>query len=257
MPYAIVQVRAEPPTVGQLARAFRALPELTAGDAATMARDAYGIIVRGRSLDSARALRAALAQEGVEALIVDQARLPKVPPGQRLLRAAVREEGLVAADLHGRERTVAWEHVLLVAAGAIRTTEASRRVTRHVDVHVHPSHHGAGTTVVSWRVETEHRESVSLLLHMVLDVEPARYAVEGTRFNYDYLGPRRTGGKPQDYLLLAADVLAHTGHASRTIGAKALEDGRGATCEYPSRDTFEEEITWLLWQRLGRPGVVD
>ena len=255
MPYAILQKHPDPPTVEQLTRAFRALPELTDADAAQLCRNAYGIIIRGRSLDSARILQQALLEEGVETVVVDQARLPRPPHPRRLARAAVRPGGFLVYDLYGRERLIPWEQVTIVAAGSLRVTRTERRLRR--DVETHGSYYAGGMYQVHvWKVDKTRERHTELLLDLLFNVEPYRSRINGRRFNYECLGPRQHPSKGQNYALLAGDILKHATNAWLSIGAAALRDGQGQTYEYPSSETFEEEVTWLCWQTAGCPGVV-
>ena len=123
MPYAIVQNRLEVPPVEALAKAFEALPQLTDYDAATMAKDAYGILVQGLELADAGRLLQALHAAGVQAEMVDHKSLPPLPPPKPCRRAEPRPEHLVAYDHLGRPQTFEWGHVLLLATGAVRGTE--------------------------------------------------------------------------------------------------------------------------------------
>ena len=86
--YSLLQAAGAPPTVEQLRRAFRALPDLTDADAAPLAKDAYGILVGGLSFEAASTLQATLEEQGVQTQVVEERSLPALPPPHRLTRAA-------------------------------------------------------------------------------------------------------------------------------------------------------------------------
>jgi len=260
MAYAVLQRHPDPPAVEQLVRAFRALPELTDTDAVQACRDAYGILVRGRSLESARILQQALSKEGVETAVVDQARLPRPPHPKPLRRADLSEAGVAAYDLYGRQHLIAWERITILAAGTLEVTETHRRLRREVQyrgwVAPHPAAVGGVYRTSVWKVEKSRDQRTDLRLDVLFDGAPRRYRINGRRFNYEGLGARRGPRAAGNYVLLVGEFLERAPGAWLNIGAAALRDGSGTTYAYPSPETFEEEVTWLCWQVAGCPGVV-
>src|SRR5260221_8635911 len=95
MPYAVMQMMPEPPTVEQLKIAFCRVPGLTEVDASTLGKNAYGVVVRGFELEPALALKTALAEQGVQTEVVDEATLPQLPESRQVHRADCTPEGLV------------------------------------------------------------------------------------------------------------------------------------------------------------------
>lgn len=68
-----------PPTAAQLKEAFREVKGLTAVDAAKVARQAYGILVRGLSAQDARTLQQSLRGQSVGTEMFPEAQVPALP----------------------------------------------------------------------------------------------------------------------------------------------------------------------------------
>ena len=64
MSYAVMQRDLEPPSIEQLKIAFRGLPGLTEMDAHVLGKDAFGVLVKGFTLEKATQLQANLAAPG-------------------------------------------------------------------------------------------------------------------------------------------------------------------------------------------------
>ena len=90
MTYAIVQRELIVPELDRLKRAFSVWPALTGIDAQTSANDAFGILLRGLELEQASLLHNALLKEGIETVVVEEAKLPALPPARRRRRASRR-----------------------------------------------------------------------------------------------------------------------------------------------------------------------
>ena len=253
MPYAIVQKSLEPPPVPALAQAFRALPQLTDIDAATMAKDAFGILVQGLELADAGRLLQAMHAAGIEAEMVDHKSLPQLPPSRPCRRAAPSPEQLVACDHLGREQVFEWSRVLLLAAGGVRGTEFKHVARERI---VPGSYHGqrGGEPVT----RTEHKdvaeEVVEMTLEIFLDVAPGRIHIEASRFHFGYLGDRLRDSRPHNYAALVGDCLAHApDRAVLNRGAARLKQDPRKLMTYPSEHAFEEEVVWLFWRHFVAP----
>jgi len=247
MHHSIVQTSLDPPAPEQLERAFHVLPDLVGGDADSLARDAYGILVSGLSLEHATALQAALGSEGVRVEVVEERRLPALPPPRRLNRADCVARALVVHDQLGRQEDVAWPQVTLVAAGRVRLTQF-RRVERDRIVIRRGPRGGAVPIPV---VDVSHKEerNVRLLLEIFTDRSPYRYRVEAGDFRYNYLGSRMQIERARNYVTVVRDVLQHAEGAVLNRGAALLKRDPNSVLQYPTRHAFEEEIVWLSWRR--------
>src|SRR6185503_5743688 len=123
MRYAVLQTDLNPPAIDRLQRAFKSVPGLTAGDAFIIGRDAFGILVKDLSEEQAATLRGTLRIEGVETEIVEHSLLPALPPTHFVRQMECTPENLLIFDPLGRPFTLEWQHVMCIAAGAVRLTE--------------------------------------------------------------------------------------------------------------------------------------
>ena len=248
MRHSIVQTSLDPPAPEQLERAFHVLPDLIGGDADSLARDAYGILVSGLSLEHATALQAALESEGVRTEVVEQRRLPALPAPHRLNRADCVARALVVYDQLGRQEDVAWPQVTLVAAGRVRLTEFRRVERERIVIRRGPR---GGAMIAIPLVDVSHKEerNVRLLLEIFTDQNPYRYHVEARDFRYNYLGSRMQVDRARNYVTVVRDVLRHAEGAVLNRGAALLKRDPDKVLQYPTRHAFEEEIVWLSWRR--------
>ena len=68
------------------------------------------------------------------------------------------------------------------------------------------------------------------------------------RFNFAYLGDRRTESLPENFALLTRDLIQFAPQAALNRGASDLRENTGKLLTYPSKNAFFEEIIWLLWR---------
>jgi len=248
MPYAIVQSSLAAPPVEAMVQAFRALPQLTDHDAATMARDAFGILVQGLEMADAGRLLQALHVAGVEAEMVDEKSLPPLPPPKPCRRAAPLPEHLVACDHLGREHAIEWAHVILLAAGGVVTREMKHVVKEKVVRRYHGR--GGVTEVTKAEHSDKEQEHVRLVLDIFVDIVPGRYHITAEKFNFAYLGDKLHPARRNNYVALVRDCLAHATGAVLNRGATAIGQEAPRLLTYPSKHAFEEEAVWLLWRHF-------
>ncbi|MBI3853271.1 MAG: hypothetical protein HY298_23725 [Verrucomicrobia bacterium] len=248
MRYAVMQKSLEPPTAEQLQRAFSRVNGLTAADAHILGKDAFGILVKNFSDESAAALQSALAAECVETEIAPETALPTLPPAKFVMRAECGPDALMIYDPAGHTFPVEWPYVMLVAAGCVRLDEFKQvRKERMVPRQGVWSEYGEQYEKV---VEYESKEQLNdhLLVEIVLSRAVLRYSITADRFNFDYLGERRSTNLPENFALLVQDLVKGAPHAAVNRGAYYLREKSDQIFSYPSRNAFVEEITWLLWQ---------
>ncbi len=250
MPYAVMQKTPEPPTVEQLKNAFRAVPGLTEVDAGTLGKDAFGVVVRGFELEAATALKTALAAQGVDTEVVDEATLPKLPESRQVHRADCTPEGLVIYDPMDRSFTLGWQNIWVIAAGMVRMSDFLR-----VDVPGQPIYRGRGLSKVTFGRETKEEQSDHALLEIVIARAVLRYTLKMDRLDcmsFAYLGPRRTQNWADNFTLMVQDMIKFAPDAALNRGAYSIR-GQGTepySLFYPSKAAFYEEITWILWQMM-------
>lgn len=246
MPYAILQTDLTPPALDQLKQAFRSVDFLTDVDAHTLGSDAFGILVKNLTADHAASLQGALRTEGVETEIVDQRALPEMPPTKFVGRLDCLPEGLMIYDPLGRGFQLEWGHLMMIASGDVRLTEFTRvqRVRRR------PRLDRYGHIQDEPEVEVSTREELKfhLLLELVLTRGVQRFSVTADRFNFIYLGERRTQSIPDNFALLVQDLIHFAPHAAVNRGAFHIREDARDWFSYPSKNAFHEEIIWLLWR---------
>lgn len=246
MSCAVLQTDLNAPTVEQLRRALRSVPGLTPYDATVLGHDAFGILVKNFPPEWAVALQRALHAEGVVTEIIDQSLLPELPPKKNVQRLDCRPEHLLIYDPMGNTFTLDWRHVLFIAAGAVRLTEFVRRqqkrpVTRY---------HGDGQTTVEMEYETVSREerNYHLVAEIFITGAVLRYIVTADKFDFTYLGKRNTGSLGANFSLFVRDLIQFCPHAVLNTGAEALRADATAAFSYPTKNAFQEEMIWRLWQ---------
>lgn len=245
MPFAVVQSDLTPPPVERLKRAFQHVRGLTAADAFILGSDAYGVLVKNFTADQAVALQGALRTEGIETEVVDQDALPQLPPAKQVTRMDCLPQHLLLYDPLGRSFSLPWPHVSLVAAGWVQLTEFVREANERPLLH----YTGAGPVQVGVETDYTSREQRSLrpIGEIFITGNVLRYAFSADKFNFQYLGERRTADAADNFVMLVRDLAGHTAKGTLSRGAEII--GRGERAVYPSRNAFCEEIVWTLWQR--------
>jgi hypothetical protein len=232
MGYAIMQKELVVPALEQLKRAFTVLPTLTELDAQTVANDAFGIIMRGLELDQATLLRDSLLVEQVETLIVEESSLPALPTAKIVRRVGFLADHLNVYDSMQRETEVPWREIMCIAAGLVRVRETHR--VRELE------------TVGGTRTKEE--ETPHLLLDLFLTGGAARYSITAADFSFDHPGGRSSEDLATNFVFLVQELARHAPHAGQNRGAFLACQKPPELFPYPSKQTFNEELTWMLWR---------
>jgi hypothetical protein len=111
MTCSVMQTGTQSPSMEQLQTAFRQVPGLTALDVSMLGKDTYGLLVKGLEFDRAAAMRSALASQGIETEVAEDAVLTELPPPKQLNKAAFTPEALQIYDLLGRAIPLEWNHI--------------------------------------------------------------------------------------------------------------------------------------------------
>jgi len=244
MKYAIVQKDLVVPELEQLKRAFRVSPALTELDAQTAFHDAYGILLRGVESEEAQALHAALRHEGVETEIVEEGRLPAIPPAKIARQVEFQPTHLTLYDSMRKASEVSWGDIMFIAAGYVRLREVRKQ--RNAS---EPSLHGAGVAVdltsdgAAREVEHHH-----LLLDIFLNGGALRHSIRADEFSFDHLGARQSDDLSINFVFLVQDLVEHAPHAGLNRGAFQASQRPPELFPYPGKSAFNEEITWMLWR---------
>ena len=235
MGYAIMQKELVVPHIDQLKRAFTVLPQLTDMDALTVVHDAYGIIMRGLDLESAGLLQSALQLEDVHTEVIDESKLPSFPPAKVVHQIELGTSHITLYDPMKRVSEVAWGDIMLLAAGLVRTR--GQHKVKELE------------TIGGTRSKEEVAEH--LVLEIFLNGGNARYSVNGDDFIWEHLGARMTEDKPMNFVLTLAELSRRAPQAGINRGAFLGAQDPPELFPYPSRQTFNEEVTWMFW-RIGK-----
>jgi len=248
MAYAIVQKELVVPELEQLKRAFRVSPRLTNLDAQTVANDAYGILLRDLPVDEASALREALLKEGVATELVEEAKLPAIPPAKIARQAEFLPTHLTLYDSLKRASEILWSDIILIASGYVRVREVRKQRT----VLDEPSLVGAGVAVdLAASAESHEEQHYHLLLDIFLNAGNSRYSITADGFAFDHLGARLSDDLAVNFVFLIQDLVAQAPQAGLNRGAFKASQRPPELFPYPSKAAFHEEITWMLW-RIGK-----
>jgi hypothetical protein len=247
MTCSVMQKNLEPPTMEQLKQAFCQVPGLTAVDAAMQSRDAFGILARSFEPERAQALQSALAAQGVETEVVEDASLPALPDLRIVHRLDSTPDALMICDPLGRSFPLPWKNVILIAAGKVRMTEF-----KTVDVPRPVRNYGRhGKVVVQYDHETHEEHNDRWLLEVVITGAALRYSIVADRaicLLFQYLGDRRTGDLAGNFKLVVQDLTANAPEAAVNRGAYYLRENTADPFYYPTKKAFYDEMTWLLWK---------
>jgi hypothetical protein len=248
MTYAVMQTGLEPPTAEQLKHAFHAVPELTAMDVNVLGKDAYGVLVKGFEHERASAMQSALAAQGVETEIVDDAVLAKLPPPRQLAKVQFTPEALLIDDLMGRNFPLVWKEISVIAAGRVRLTDFTTDLVNKVVWK--SAGRDQGIKLVTASVTKEEQKD-HLLLEILTRDAARRYHVKADRpeaqLLFKCLGGRYTRDSAVNLALFVQELAKCAPAAILNHGAFYMRDGGDLSYTYPSQTAFYREITWLLW----------
>ena len=210
MTYAIVQKELVVPELERLKRAFSVSPDLTGLDAQTAANDAYGILLRGVQPGQATALREALLAELIETEMVEETKLPVIPPAKIARQAEFQPGHLTLYDSMRHPSEISWADIMFIAAGYVRM----REVRRHRTAPEEPSLHGAGVAVdMASSSQSREEERHHLLVDILLTSGTGRFSIDAGEFSFDHLGARLSDDLAVNFVFLVQDLAAMAPHA--------------------------------------------
>jgi hypothetical protein len=253
MQFAVLQKEPTPPAAERLKRAFRAFSNLTDADAVRVATATRGILMRYLDVDLARAFQRALQAEGVGAVMVAENELPVLPEALSLTRAELWPQALTIYDPVGQARSVPWNTIRLLAAGAAQAVEGSRTHTEFLRLLLQAP---AGTPPkraddAGRRLET----GAQLLLEILPATGSVRYQVDAAQFAFKHVIDRPGLATEEKFIWLVREMARHAEGALLNHGARRLCAGETLVPEYRSRRMLTDEIVWLLWHSGHKPGL--
>jgi hypothetical protein len=266
----VLQKGLEAPPKDKMKAAFHGVPGLTPADAMMMCKNSLGILVRGLGQEQAQQVQAALAAQGVETEVVDQAELPALPPMRHVTRVDCTAESLMIFDPLGRSFPLNWSDIMLVAAGKVSVIEF-KRVSTLSAMSSDPSA-GMGLGIVDdllfknsgFRPPGDRTVISTEPNYETKEEHHQRWTAEivirggGLRYNFDadqplqplfsYLRDRRTDDVTENFKLFVQDLCQSAPAAALNRGAYYLREGDTSTFVYSSKNSFYDEMTWLLWR---------
>ena len=244
--YAVLQKDRTGPTPDQVKRAFRAFNHLTDADAVRIAMGTRGILMRQLRQDNARALQLALQAEGVNATIIAERDLPKLPEALSLHRLEIWPQSLTVYDPMNRPIPVAWENIAFVAAGASPQPAATKSQTEHAVLRFNAA---AGV-----RPPTAGGSGMQFVLELLLENNSARYQIDAAQFSFKHVIDRPGLTLEEHFVWLIRELCRHAPRAILNAGAHELRQGQEKVPEYANRQTLSDELVWLLWQQSRNAG---
>lgn len=247
MRYAILQKDLSIPTVESLKRAFQGSGFLTALDAHTFAKDAFGILVRNLHQDQAAQIHRSLLEQGIDNEIVPEKSVPKLPETKFLSRVDCLDQHLLLYDPLGRAIPLNWGHLMVIAAGSM-----DRRFLKRITVdRPRTPLLEALDLVEAPRAETVLRPANerALVVDLILNRAVLMYSISADRLQFNYLGERKSRNLRENYTTFVKDLVDRAPQALLNRGAMMIRDHDDPSFLYPTRNAFTEEILWLLWQQ--------
>lgn len=247
------------PPVDRLRRAFESVRSLTAADAPGMANDAYGILVKGLPLGEAEVLKRALEAEGILTELVAEQLLPRIPATKFVRRVEFGADALLIHDPLGRRVPVEYRHLLILAAGLVETTEFREPepvismvpgLGRGARLRAELEEFGRSRSVQRREMRVQRR-----LIELLLTGGVARFTIEveaNPQLLFQVLGEERGDNLDRNLATLVRRIHAAAPGALLNRGAFELRAEPPTHHVYPTRNAFQEELIWMLWQAVGR-----
>ncbi len=247
MAWHLVQTSIDPPALDSMQRALRSSGVFPEVDAHGFVHDAFGVLIRDLEQGPALHLQAFLAAEGVSVEVVQDSEWPRLPPPKRIQQASCRADGFVPLDPLGRELVVPWDSIAAVACGLVQETDFGRRVTANVGFNLKRN-------VPPERLVLTGEERNWCWNAEVILAGGLRFTWKSHRFQ------PTPGSIPErrevpDFFAFIRDLVSHVPNAALNRGAFAIRmDQPDAGPRYPTRNAYDEEISWILFH-LRRSGM--
>ena len=248
MGHTVIQTDQTPVSAEQLAKAFLSIDRLAPADGAKMARESFGLIIDRLEREEAAQLQRALAAQGIQTRIIDDADLFSMPPVKTTKRIDCEDSHLNVYDALGRPASIPWDQVLVVASGRVNLFETQvQEQERWARPRFGTPGGMAPIPVPVTERSYEGQEVPRLVLDFIVLGEPSRYRAESQELNYAYLEGRLTGNAEGNFAALLSDFVSCASSATLNQGTVALLSDFSGAFIYPSRKAFEREIVWLIW----------
>jgi hypothetical protein len=155
---------------------------------------------------------------------------------------------LVIYDPLGRPVKVDWNHLLLVSAGHVVVTELKRVECDRSDEDENDEEWKTREFPTT-EYKTEEQRNVRLLLELFLTGARVIYTVNvESKMPFRYLGSRVTGDVGSAITMVMQDLAKIAPQTVFNRGAFCFREQVPHTWNYPSKNAFANESSWLLWQ---------
>jgi hypothetical protein len=211
----------------------------------------FGILARNLRAEQAAALQAGLSDLGVQTEVVEEAKLPPLPPAKTVRRLEFTREALMVFDPLNRSFPVPWGHLMLLTAGDVQQATFTRTRTEREEVRTKFVHGVIPIQVREIKVGYSSQESAAKVLRgeIVLTRAAARYTIEAENFNYAAcLGERARKDAPLDFCLVMRELAGFAPQAALGRGAASILAEPPAFVAYPRHKFLEDELVWMLWR---------
>jgi len=243
-----------------LANALRGVPGLTPADAPTVCGEGRGFLARHLTAEQATAFHANLQRAGAASELVDEASVPALPTRRLIRKVEFTPEALRVDDALGRMKPVAWSDIEVLAAGSVREAVFTRTrqewQTTRVDL-LHVGHLAViPIPVTETRVDYDASESAewSLRAELLLVDGATRLSIEAEKFSFAGLRELLTQNLATNFCLLVRELARQAPQAILNQGAQRIVAEPWQFAYYETRKAFQDETTWLLWQRAANRG---
>ena len=227
--YAVVQLTLDMPSVAKLERAFKRAHGLTAHDAPTVAKSAFGILVHRLSYDHAYVLQSALKDEDIETQVIAESDLPVLPPTLFVNRPV----------------EIPWSQVMLVSVGRFPVVEVIRqRLSGKSN-----RDNFAATSDVDGAISYESKQvhTRKTVVEVITRGAVPRVTILPERpVMFQYLEKRKSRNETDNVRSFLRDMAPFVPEAGWNRGARGLLESKAELMEFPSKDAFHQEMIWLL-----------
>ena len=243
--YAVVQLTLDMPSVVKLERAFKRAHGLTAHDAPTLAKSAFGILVHRLSYDHAYVLQSALKDEDIETQVIAESDLPVLPPTLFVNRLECTAASLLVSDSVNRPVEIPWSQVMLVSVGRFPVVEVIRqRLSGKSN-----RDNFAATSDVDGAISYESKQvhTRKTVVEVITRGAVPRVTILPERpVMFQYLEKRKSRNETDNVRSFLRDMAPFVPEAGWNRGARGLLASKAELMGFPSKDAFHQEMIWLL-----------
>jgi hypothetical protein len=251
--YALMNQGAEAVEHDLFSRAFAGVPGLTPIDASALGNRGCGILIRKLTLEQATTLKTNLKAAGIETEVVPENALPALPVGKVIRSLECSAEVLNVRDCLQRTIGLGRSDVKLLAAGSVRTATFPRELKEVEEIRiewVHGLHGGLPMLKQETVVRHVQREAEQWLLRAEIfaPVVNQRFVIEGENFDYRCLGSAPTHDLATNFCLLMRELAGKYSPPLLSRGVTSIISEPPEFAYYPNKDSFHNELIWLLWR---------